>query len=84
MAKIEKCGCGKPLHYPETEEGCKLKHMIQAFCHTLGKNVKVTTSAGSWMVPRHYIALHGLRAIDLPEIAKLRGFEKVEEDERRS
>jgi hypothetical protein len=33
--------------------------------------------AGKWLVPRIFIAVHGLRAADLPELAARYGFEKV-------
>lgn len=44
----------------------------------LGPYIQVTTPHGSWMVPRHYIALHGLKSMDLPGLAQLYGWEKVE------
>jgi hypothetical protein len=41
----------------------------------LGPNVKVeVTGLGSWIVPRHFIALHGLKAQELPQLAKQFGF----------
>jgi hypothetical protein len=35
-----------------------------------GRNVIVTTSSGSWWVPRIWIAVHGVAAIELPTLAR--------------
>lgn len=72
-----KCVCGLPLHYTKDEEGCKLHTMVEAFVHRLGPDTPVTTPSGTWMVPRHYIALHGIRGSTLAEIAAQYGFKKI-------
>jgi len=67
----ERCHCGRPLHYrvPEIEQA--MRRLVERF----GPNVVVETPDGRWRVPRHYIALHGLKASELPTL----GFEVVEE-----
>ncbi len=69
----EMCHCGRPLHYvkPETERLVRRQIELQ------GEFVIVETLAGRWLVPRHYIALHGLKA---DEVAQL-GFEPVAESQ---
>jgi len=71
----ELCACGQPLHYsdPGTRE-----HM-ERLCRELGATMKVMCSEGTWLVPRHYIALHGLKAWEIPELAKRFGWKKVKE-----
>lgn len=64
------CACGKPLHYsnPETQR------QVQSLVDELGATIRVRGSNGRvWLVPRHYLALHGLKARELPEL----GFPEV-------
>lgn len=71
---LTKCPCGQPLHYsdPHNEE------RISAMVARLGWAVKVTGSKGrAWMVPRHYIALHGVAEADLEYLAAAYGFQEV-------
>lgn len=68
------CPCGRALHYRDAT----MASMMQTMVRNLGPLVLVSTSSGTWRVPRHYIALHGLKAADLPNL----GFEKVGTDER--
>jgi hypothetical protein len=42
-----------------------------------GYTVKVRTPDGAWHVPRHFIALHGLTARDLPRLAAEYGWAKT-------
>jgi hypothetical protein len=46
-----------------------MEEMIQR----LGSTMPVTVGGRTWMVPRHYIALHGLKAVEMPFL----GFEEV-------
>jgi hypothetical protein len=46
---------------------------VNALVAQLGKDVPITTPDGTWLVPRHYIALHGVRADELPGL----GFEQI-------
>lgn len=73
------CACGMPLHY----ESSGLRDIIERICEAMGEDITVTTPRGSWNVPRHYIALHGLKANELPELAQLYSFERVDEKEKR-
>jgi len=56
------CHCGRPLHYTSA--------MVRAFVERAirehGELVTVNALGRRWSVPRHYIALHGLRAEELP------------------
>lgn len=69
----DSCPCGKGLHYTNATTAEMVKEMVCAFGPLL--LVKVP-GLGTWLVPRHYIALHGLKAADLPNL----GFEKVGTD----
>jgi hypothetical protein len=63
------CACGRPLHYSDP----KVREMIEQIISENGERIKVTRESRSWMVPRHYIALHGLNSEELPFL----GFEEV-------
>lgn len=68
------CGCGEPLHYtdPIIERG------MQAQVQRMGYNIVVSNDAGhAYLVPRHYIALHGIKEAELDEIATRYGFQSV-------
>ena len=65
-----KCDCGLPLHYSSS----KSRRAVEDLVAELGPTVPVHTSQGSWLVPRHFIALHGLKAIELPELAEKYGW----------
>lgn len=66
----EPCPCGLPLHYSDPE----LKRLVEGLIEDWGKTVAITTPAGTWEVPRHYVALHGIVAKDLPKLAEKYGF----------
>lgn len=66
---IALCHCGRPLHYKSADA----KSMVDRTIQTLGEYTEVETPEGRWKVQRHYIALHGLKAKDLPGL----GFEKI-------
>lgn len=65
----ELCHCGRPLHYTDP----KVEYLIRAMVKKLGPTVPVQVDDRAWLVPRHWIALHGLRAQELPAL----GFEEV-------
>lgn len=67
------CACGKPLHYLDPKNQLR----VQALVDKLGEFILVTVGNKTWMVQRHFIALHGLSAAELPEIAEKYGFKKV-------
>jgi len=62
-----------PLHYGNPDN----RRAVEACVARLGPDVKVTTPDGSWMVPRHFIALHGIKSVELPALAGLYGFRRV-------
>lgn len=56
------CACGRPLHYSDPH----LREMVDAQIKQLGERITVRRLDGrAWLVPRHYIALHGLKADEL-------------------
>ena len=67
------CPCGSPLHYyfRETYEAARV--IVEKF----GPSQPVTVGARTFLVPRHFTALHGLRGADLVEVAARYGFEEV-------
>lgn len=70
---MEMCACGQPLHYSDP----KTQAMVQEMVDTFGPLIRVSVGGRTWKVPRHYIALHGLRAQDLPDL----DFEEVAGDD---
>jgi hypothetical protein len=63
------CPCGRPLHYTDAAVQAQVERLVER----LGEQVPVATPTGTWMVSRHYIALHGIRADELPAL----GFTQV-------
>lgn len=76
MEDIELCACGKPLHYAAPENLKYTERMIEL----MGPNMLITqaSTGRTWVVPRHYIALHGLVGNQLEETAKKYGFAEVQ------
>lgn len=73
MAHVEYCPCGRQLHYTDKAIEAKVKALIKE----KGRTVEVTVGAETWRVPRHYIALHGLRAKDLSYLGYNYGWERI-------
>ena len=71
MAVTTMCACGRPLHYTDQ----RTRAMVERLIATNGENVRVVVGRRAWLVPRHYVALHGLQASDLPKLGfvELRG-----------
>ncbi len=68
------CPCGLPLHYATPEAAEYMDRMVAE----LGERIAVEVlTRGTFLVPRHFIALHGLKAEDLPALAEIYGFERV-------
>lgn len=63
------CHCGQPLHY----SSAPLRAFVDRLVASHGEHIKVTVKGRTWLVQRHYIALHGLKAAELPQL----GFEEV-------
>jgi hypothetical protein len=74
MADEERCPCGEPLHYSKPA----IRDMVKRFVAELGPTQPITVpGVGAWMVPRHYIALHGVKADEWATIARRLGFEEI-------
>ena len=67
------CACGRPLHY----ESAPAREAVEELVRTMGENIVVTVGPRRWLVQRHYIALHGLKAQELPSL----GFPEVGPEE---
>jgi uncharacterized protein YbbK (DUF523 family) len=74
---MKMCPCGKPLHYNGMHH---VQAMIEQQIEELGESVRVTVPemGRSFMVPRHFVALHGIRAKDLPWLVGRYGIEEIE------
>lgn len=69
----ELCHCGQPLHYTDPGIEQTVRQIIAA---TGSEDIAVTVNGRTWLVQRHYIALHGLKALDLPGL----GFPEITVD----
>jgi hypothetical protein len=76
MAEPEMCHCGRPLHYTDPV----IERMVRALIRDLGDYMNVTVEGRTWLVQRHYIALHGIKAVELPFL----GFEEITGYDRRA
>jgi hypothetical protein len=63
------CHCGRPLHYSNPT----IQQFVEALIAQKGEYQPVTVSGRTWLVQRHYIALHGLKGGELPSL----GFKEV-------
>lgn len=68
----EKCFCGKELHYTDP----LAQSLVQQLVDDYGTHLKITVGKRTWLVQRHYIALHGISATDLPYL----GFQEVTDE----
>jgi hypothetical protein len=66
----EFCHCGEPLHYTDPMAESFTRGLVES----LGPTLKVSAMGHVYEVQRHYIALHGLRATELPSL----GFPEVD------
>jgi hypothetical protein len=69
------CACGLPLHYSDPAK----QHSVQLLVDRLGPDVtiQVAGTAHAWRVPRHFIALHGLAAASVDDLAAQYGWASV-------
>jgi len=77
MPQTELCPCGRPLHYADPFVRSSVERIIRARGGPHPHLIEVYTEDGAWLVPLHYLALHGIHAVTLPELAKDLGFEKI-------
>jgi len=65
MMSEDLCACGQPLHYPTPE----IRAMVERMIALVGSRyVPVLVDGRAWYVDRHYIALHGLIAAEIPTL----------------
>jgi hypothetical protein len=67
---VERCHCGVPLHYSDP----RVEMYVRRLVAELGPDVPITVAGRTWLVPRHYIALHGVKGGELSAL----GFAEVE------
>jgi len=60
------CACGRPLHYNSSY----VQDMVTRLAQRLGETVIVSVGGRRYKVQRHYLALHGLKAKELPQLAE--------------
>lgn len=73
-ANVVGCPCGDGLHYSSAETRRIMLMLVEA----LGPTVPVEVLGhGKWEVPRHYIALHGIKAAELPDLARRFGWKRA-------
>lgn len=63
----ELCPCGRPLHYRDARVARTVHDLVERF----GPTVVVIAGPQAWHVPRHYVALHGIQAMRMAELARL-------------
>ncbi len=68
------CFCGKSLHYSDLGNYEQVQRLVEEFGEFI-KVVSIPTNK-TYAIPRHYIALHGLKQEELPEL----GFKEVQKD----
>lgn len=64
MPENNLCHCGQPLHYSSPAIQASVERIIAE----RGEKVEVSARGRTWLVPRHYIALHGLQEEHLPTL----------------
>jgi hypothetical protein len=69
---VSACPCGV-AH----ELSAAVRPAYEAVTEGLDPDITVDISGERWRVPRIFIAVHGLRPADMPELAARYGFEKV-------
>jgi hypothetical protein len=70
LRDIPRCHCGRMLHYSSPT----IQTMVEKIVADRGEFVLVRGPDGRrWRVQRHFIALHGVMADDLPTL----GFEEI-------
>jgi hypothetical protein len=68
----ERCACGRPLHYTDP----RIERYMRELVTRKGPEILVSVDGenyGIW-VPRHYIALHGIRGEQLVTLAAMYGW----------
>jgi hypothetical protein len=70
------CACGQPLHYSDPH----IQELVERQIAELGEFIPVTLigSGRRFLIPRHFLALHGIKGGDLSALAEQYGFEEVQ------
>lgn len=63
---VKLCACGMPLHYTSKVTESQVVRLVEK----LGECIPVSANGVRYLVQRHFIALHGLNADDLPQLAE--------------
>lgn len=63
------CHCGQPVHYTDQA----IQRIVERIVAELGEYIPITVLDRTWMVQRHYIALHGIKAWEISQL----GFEEI-------
>lgn len=67
------CICGEDHEFHEDVFNLLMMNIV-----LIGATVEITiVGTGTWRVPRVYLAAHGVKANELPEVAARYGFERV-------
>jgi hypothetical protein len=61
---MQHCACGQPLHYSDPA----IERRVSRLVEQLGEYIPVEVAGVKYKVQRHYIALHGLKAQDMPTL----------------
>ena len=69
------CCCGEEHEWPAGVEA-----YIASILGEKGELCRVANRWGCWMVPRVYIAAHGLKSWELPSLAEKYGWPQAERD----
>jgi hypothetical protein len=59
------CQCGRRLHYAIPA----LETLVEGLCHAYGDQVSVLYKGRAYLVQRHYLALHGVKAWELEKLS---------------
>lgn len=70
---MERCACGRPLHYTHVVA----QEYVQAEIDRLGPTVAVQGPSGTWVLPRHFCVLHTVTAAMLPRLARRHGWKRA-------
>jgi hypothetical protein len=67
------CHCGRPLHYSDPG----IRNYVMRVIALKGPHMIISDGRGRrWRVPRHYLALHGVKERELSEL----GFDEILEN----
>ncbi|HMH89938.1 MAG TPA: hypothetical protein VK586_02510 [Streptosporangiaceae bacterium] len=69
---IAGCPCGQVHHLGQDRLA-----VLHGATGGLPPGIRVQTPAGAWVVPRLYIAMHGLAATDVPALAAKYGWHRA-------